>query len=84
MILLDNFIRVFCLFIPCLLIIHYSIKSISIIVMSDIIRKKLYRRKRTKKVGLPPGTLVYTGEKPTVEPIIKVIDFNEKEIKENT
>lgn len=52
--------------------------------MSDIIRKKLYRRKRTKKVGLPPGTLVYTGEKPTVEPIIKVIDYNEKEIKENT
>lgn len=52
--------------------------------MSDLIRKKLYRRKRTKKVGLPPGKLVYTGERPKIEPRIKVIDFNEKEIKEET
>jgi len=51
--------------------------------MSDLIKKGLYRRKRIKKVGLPPGTLVYTGEKPIIEPKIKVIDFNEKEIIEN-
>jgi magnesium transporter len=35
-------------------------------------------RKRSKKAGLPPGTLVYTGEKDQ-EPIkITVMDYNEK------
>ena len=39
-------------------------------------------RKRTKKAGLPPGTLVYTGEK-VHEPVsITVIDYDEKDYDE--
>src|SRR4030042_3376501 len=35
-------------------------------------------RKRTKKAGLPPGTLVYTGEKVHEPASITVIDYDEK------
>ena len=34
-------------------------------------------RKRSKKIGLPPGTLVHTGEKKPGEPKITVIDYDE-------
>ena len=47
---------------------------------------QLHIKKRAKKVGLPPGTLIHTGEKKTDEIKITVIDydetnFQEKEIK---
>ncbi|UCD02509.1 MAG: magnesium/cobalt transporter CorA [Promethearchaeota archaeon] len=35
-------------------------------------------RKKTEKVGTPPGTLIYTGEKPKIPLKIKIIDYNEQ------
>lgn len=40
-------------------------------------------RKRTKKAGQPPGTLVYTGEK-TGTPVITVLTYTETEVHEKT
>ncbi|TFF99114.1 MAG: magnesium/cobalt transporter CorA [Promethearchaeota archaeon] len=40
-------------------------------------------KKRSKKVGLPPGTLLFTGEKKVEIEKIKVIDFNEKQLEVN-
>ncbi len=34
--------------------------------------------KKKKKIGLPPGTLIYTGEKPKIPTKIKIIDYNEE------
>ena len=34
-------------------------------------------KKRSKKVGLPPGTLVYIGDKPQTKVKISIIDYNE-------
>jgi magnesium transporter len=42
---------------------------------------KLFR-KRAKKGGLPPGTLVYVGEKPEEKVRITVIDYDEKHLEE--
>ena len=42
-----------------------------------ILIKKLIK-KRTK-IGLPPGTPVYTGEAKTVKTKITIIDYNEKD-----
>ena len=39
-------------------------------------------RKRSKKAGLPPGTLVYTGDKAPVTPKITVMDYDEKTLNE--
>jgi len=38
--------------------------------------------KKTKKVGLPPGSLVYTGEKKAEEVKISFIDYDEERFKE--
>lgn len=35
-------------------------------------------RRRTKKVGQPPGTAIYTGPKSTLEPIITVITYDKQ------
>ncbi len=40
-------------------------------------------KKRSKKVGLPPGTLLFTGEKKVEIEKIKVIDFNEEQLEIN-
>jgi magnesium transporter len=39
-------------------------------------------RKRSQKVGLPPGTLVYTGEKIVEKARITVLDFDEQNLHE--
>jgi magnesium transporter len=39
-------------------------------------------KKRSKKIGLPPGTLVHVGEKKTEKLRITVIDYDEKEFQE--
>lgn len=40
-------------------------------------------KKRSKKVGLPPGTLIFTGEKKVEIEKIKIIDFNQKLLEVN-
>jgi magnesium transporter len=45
--------------------------------------KRLIKRKKTHKAGLPPGTLIYTGEKKEVETKITVIDYDDKDYKFN-
>jgi len=39
-------------------------------------------KKRSKKSGLPPGTLVHIGEKKTEEPKITFIDYDESHVEE--
>ena len=39
-------------------------------------------KKRSKKAGLPPGTLVHIGEKKAGEPIITLIDYDEANFQE--
>jgi magnesium transporter len=39
-------------------------------------------RKRTKKAGLPPGSLVYTGEKVDAKVSITIIDYDEEHFQE--
>ena len=39
-------------------------------------------KKRSKKSGLPPGTLVHIGEKKTEEVKIKIIDYDEMHLEE--
>jgi magnesium transporter len=39
-------------------------------------------KKRSKKAGLPPGTLVHIGEKRAGEPIIALIDYDEANFQE--
>lgn len=41
-------------------------------------------RKRSRKAGKPPGTLVYTGEKKTEVPRIMVINYDATDIQEKT
>ncbi|MBM4273701.1 MAG: magnesium/cobalt transporter CorA [Deltaproteobacteria bacterium] len=41
-----------------------------------------FKKKRSQKVGLPPGTLVYTGEKVLVKPRITVMDYDENNLYE--
>ncbi|MGB9594844.1 MAG: magnesium/cobalt transporter CorA, partial [Candidatus Poribacteria bacterium] len=41
------------------------------------------KKKRNKKTGLPPGTLVYTGEKDQLPIKITVIDYDEKNFLEH-
>ena len=36
----------------------------------------MQKLKRKKKVGTPPGTLVYTGEKPKIKTKIEIIDYD--------
>ncbi|MFW9823679.1 MAG: magnesium/cobalt transporter CorA [Candidatus Thorarchaeota archaeon] len=47
-------------------------------IFSRSLQKVTIPSKRKKKVGLPPGTLIYTGDKPKEKPLIKVIDYNEE------
>lgn len=35
--------------------------------------------KHTKKLGLPPGTLVYTGDQTEIKPELKLIQYNEEQ-----
>jgi len=39
-------------------------------------------KKRSKKVGLPPGTLVHIGEKKTDKVRITIIDYDEANFEE--
>lgn len=39
-------------------------------------------KKRSRKVGLPPGTLVHIGEKKAGEPVITLIDYDEASLQE--
>ncbi|MFX1420480.1 MAG: CorA family divalent cation transporter, partial [Promethearchaeota archaeon] len=41
-------------------------------------KRKIRNKKKIKKIGEPPGTLVYVGEKAKVQTKIKVIDFNKE------
>ncbi len=50
-------------------------------VRSDMSRRTL--RKKRKK-GLPPGTLVYTGEHTGVRPLVHVMRYNETDCQENS
>jgi magnesium transporter len=43
--------------------------------------KGLFQR-RSQKAGLPPGSLVYVGDKKPEEPLITIIDYNETEFRE--
>ncbi|UCC20526.1 MAG: magnesium/cobalt transporter CorA [Promethearchaeota archaeon] len=43
-----------------------------------ISKRKIRNKKKTKKVGEPPGTLVYIGEKPKIQTKIRVIDYNKE------
>ena len=43
----------------------------------------MIKRKRTHKAGLPPGTLIYTGEKKEVKTKITIIDYDDKDYKFN-
>ncbi len=38
--------------------------------------------KRHKEAGLPPGTLIYTGEEKKEEPTITILDYDEKQYQE--
>jgi magnesium transporter len=40
-------------------------------------------KKRSRKAGLPPGTLVHIGEKKAGEPIITLIDYDEAHLQES-
>jgi len=40
-------------------------------------------KKRSKKIGLPPGTLVHIGERRTLEPKITIIDYDEANSQES-
>jgi magnesium transporter len=43
----------------------------------SVISKKTDKiTKKTKKIGVPPGTLIYTGEKPKIPTRVKIIDYN--------
>ncbi|MFX1569222.1 MAG: magnesium/cobalt transporter CorA [Promethearchaeota archaeon] len=44
--------------------------------MRNLSKKLIKSRKKPEKVGTPPGTLIYTGEKPKVPTNIKIIDYN--------
>jgi len=39
-------------------------------------------KKRGKKIGLPPGTPVFVGEKKIEKAIITIIDYDEKQFQE--
>jgi magnesium transporter len=39
-------------------------------------------KKRSKKIGLPPGTLVHIGEKKVEEPKITIFDYNDQHVEE--
>ena len=38
---------------------------------------------KAKKAGLPPGTLIYSGEEKTYKPKISLIDYNETNFQES-
>ncbi|UCF69763.1 MAG: magnesium/cobalt transporter CorA [candidate division WOR-3 bacterium] len=43
-----------------------------------------YGRRKAKKVGLPPGTLIHVGERKTEQVKITVIDYDESAVREST
>src|SRR6185436_11494353 len=46
--------------------------------------EKSPRRRRTRKTGLPPGTLVHIGERRNFTPRITVFDYDSENLKEFT
>ncbi|MGB2862203.1 MAG: magnesium/cobalt transporter CorA [Sedimentisphaerales bacterium] len=50
--------------------------------MKKIIKKRKLIRRRSKKSGLPPGTLVYLGEKKIEQVRIRYIDYDEQNCQE--
>ncbi|MFW9948102.1 MAG: hypothetical protein ACFFDX_14860, partial [Candidatus Odinarchaeota archaeon] len=44
----------------------------------DPLKRTFQSHKKKQKVGLPPGTLKYIGEKHEVETQISIIDYNEQ------
>ena len=44
---------------------------------TEPLKRALRSSKKKKKVGLPPGTLEYIGEKPEIETKVSIIDYNE-------
>jgi len=50
--------------------------------MKKIVRKRKLMRQRSRKSGLPPGTLVYVGEKKVEQVRISFIDYDEQNIRE--
>jgi len=46
-------------------------------------RKRLFKNQRAK-LGLPPGTPVYVGDRPQVRPRVTLIDYDEKHYTEQT
>jgi len=45
-------------------------------VLIKSISRRILRLKKKKKVGAPPGTLVYTGEKPKIKTKVMIIDYD--------
>lgn len=45
---------------------------------------ELTNKRRSRKAGLPPGTLVYIGDKKTEKAFINIIDYNEAEVQEKS
>jgi len=45
-------------------------------ILITSIPRRILKIKKKKKVGSPPGTLVYTGEKPKIKTKIKIIDYD--------
>ncbi len=41
-----------------------------------------YLKKRNKKIGLPPGSVIYTGNQTTKDFHVEIFDFNEKTLTE--
>jgi len=50
--------------------------------MKKLIKRRKFVRRRSKKSGLPPGTLVYLGEKKVEQVRISFIDYDEQNIQE--
>jgi len=44
-------------------------------------RRKVQKKKKIHKVGEPPGSLIYTGDRQKEKTKIKIIDYNEEEFK---
>src|SRR3990172_7644627 len=45
-------------------------------------KRAMFLKKRSKKAGLPPGTLMHIGERISREAKISVMDYDEAELKE--
>src|SRR4030042_6601391 len=50
--------------------------------MKKLVKKRQLVRRRSKKSGLPPGTLIHLGEKKVEQVRISFIDYDEQNIQE--